>query len=149
MTMQRREGLASRFLDPSARLPPTGPIGSKRIDTHHEDIMNEEHPVEPPETIAVRVGRLITSYLSPPYYSLGSMASGSATENTALDKWRAKMGEDAAQLWGEVIGHDPEAVRIVELVQYRLGFVPGSARTIRSNDEIRTKYRQSMCEFFG
>lgn len=111
--------------------------------------MNEDNPVGPIPipTIAERVGRLVHSLLSPP--SLGSIGGSSTMEDAAIDRWRARLGEEAAELWGEAIGRDPEAVRLVELVQYRAGFVPGSARAIRSNDETRGKYRRELPRIFA
>lgn len=105
-------------------------------------IRAEQEAAEPPATIAARVGRLIEAYLSPPH--LG----GSVTEDAALDRWRAKLAEDAAELWGDACGREPEAVRLIELIQYQLGFVPGTARVIRSSEEIREKYRLEMPRTF-
>ncbi len=108
----------------------------------------ENQPVEPPAAIAERVGNLVTTYLSPPYYAPGSMAGGSAVEDAAVERWRQQLGADAAKLWAEVAGRDPEAVRLVELIQCRAGFVPGSARAIRSDEETREKYRLEMPRIF-
>jgi hypothetical protein len=111
--------------------------------TENENNIAAEHAAP----IADRVGRLVQRLLSPPY--LGSMAAGSAAEDRVVDRWREELGRDAARLWSEAVGREPEATRIVELVQYRAGFVPGSALAIRSTPEIRERYRQQMRDIFA
>jgi hypothetical protein len=45
------------------------------------------------------------------------MAAGSAMEDRAIDAWSVKVHAKALRLHGMVLGVDPKAVRIVEMVQ--------------------------------
>ena len=107
----------------------------------------EQEAADPPQTIAARVGRLVEAFLSPPY--LGSMAGGSATEDAAIERWRTQLGNDAAELGGDAVGREPEAVRLIELIQYRAGFEPGTTRAVPSSAWSREQYKRRMWEIFG
>lgn len=66
------------------------------------------------KTYQEEIGDLVTLALSCPVMGF---AGGSLTEVRAQDRWADRVHAEAARLHALVLGHDPKAVRIIEMIQ--------------------------------
>jgi hypothetical protein len=99
-------------------------------------------------TIAERTGALVTRFLSgPPRSTVPD--PGEEAERYALVQWKDSIGREAATLWAETKGRDPEALRLIELIQHVSGHVPASQVAIPADDpRARKAYAEKLGAIF-
>jgi hypothetical protein len=99
-------------------------------------------------TIAERAGALLTRYLTGPERPRTSW-SNPELEEDMMESWKDSIGKEAATLWAEAVGRDPEALRIIEVIQHVAGFVPASRVAIPATVPSRREYVAKLPEIFA
>jgi len=96
--------------------------------------------------VADTVAELVRRYLSCPH--LGGYGGGSLAEQRLQDTWRAELGLDLAEAWGPAL-REPDAVRLIELMQYCLGFYSGPKPARRATVDQLQKYHRELSVLFS
>jgi hypothetical protein len=105
-----------------------------------------QYPVQPASPVHEQVGALVARYLDPP-----SASQGSRCEDAAHDRWRTALVRDLLQARGDFVSREPEAVRFVELILYRMGVDPRQRPTDRPmplTDTASADFRRGLLEYW-